>query len=67
MAWKTTTKVYGRADIQGTDTSAVGNLAKDVNDFLTANDGSTLATAQPNISISYNGEDVLVIMSIENS
>ena len=66
MAWKTTTKIYSRASAIGTDGSAVGNLAKDVNDFLTDNDGSTLANSFPNISISSIGDEVLVIMSIEN-
>ena len=67
MAWKTTTKVYSRANLIGTDASSAGNLAKDVNDFLTANDGTLDATSFPNISISSIGEEVLVIMSIENS
>ena len=67
MAWKTTTRLYSHADLQGTDASSAGNLAKDINDFLTANDGTLDATSFPNIAISSIGDAVLVVMSIENS
>ena len=73
MSWKTTTRVYSHADLQGTADLAetpgavAGNLAKDINDFLTANDGTLDATSFPNIAISSIGDSVLVVMSIENS
>lgn len=67
MAWKTQSKIYSRADLVGTDASATGNLAKDVEAFLTTNDGTLDATSFPNISASSIGDEVLVILAIENS
>ena len=68
MAWKTTTAIYNGEDLVGTDASSSGNLAKDINDFLTANDGTLDATTFPQISITRMGaSSVLVTMSIENS
>tara|TARA_B100000519_G_scaffold186973_1_gene183373 strand:+ start:3054 stop:3257 length:204 start_codon:yes stop_codon:yes gene_type:complete len=67
MAWKTKTQIYSYSQLEGTDASDAGNLAKDVRDFLNANDGTLDATSFPNISVSSIGDEVLVVMAIENS